>query len=161
MYAKIEGSGCDIRKGKVQIRIAMYLEPGDARYDERHVHVLDVNSKKYKKGYLGEVDIDDVPVDMVDYDNWLDSLPKIWQDNTFHNHFIYIDPDDDLISVINEIKGHLSNFYVTWANEEYIVNGWLNRTELIPGDTSSVGIVKCENTLLNIKNNFTAILIRL
>jgi hypothetical protein len=37
--AKIEPSGCTARKGKVQLRFSLYLEPGDPRYEEHHVKV--------------------------------------------------------------------------------------------------------------------------
>jgi hypothetical protein len=33
------------------------------------------------------------PVDMIEYQKWLDGLPKAWQDNPFHNHFYYFEPD--------------------------------------------------------------------
>lgn len=161
MYAKIDGSGCDIRKGFVQIRISMYLEPGDARYDEHHIEVIDEQSKKYEKDYPGEVNEHGEPVDRVAYSLWLDSLPKVWQLNPFHNHFIYIEPDADTVSVLNEIKGHITNFYVAWANEQPIIKGWLNRTKLIATDLSPARIAMCEARLSDIKDNYTAILIRL
>ena len=49
MYAKIEPSGCCVSHGSVQIRLAFYLEPGDARYEEKqdnpfHNHFLKVGA---------------------------------------------------------------------------------------------------------------------
>lgn len=35
-YAKIERSGCEVRKGNVRVRLDFYLEPGDPRFNERH-----------------------------------------------------------------------------------------------------------------------------
>ena len=39
MRVEVEPTGCTERKGLVQIRFAMYLEPGDYGYDVHHVQV--------------------------------------------------------------------------------------------------------------------------
>ena len=36
MYVRVEPSGCTERHGLAQIRLAMYLEPGDNEYEKHH-----------------------------------------------------------------------------------------------------------------------------
>ena len=37
MYVKIEPSGCNVRKGMVEIRFCMYLDPTDYGYDKKYI----------------------------------------------------------------------------------------------------------------------------
>lgn len=122
-YAKLETTGLAVRKGKVQIRFSFYLEPNDARYDEHHVQVPDPLSEKWQKGYPG-VYGDMGPLDEKDYQKWYDSLPKIWQNNPFHNHFVYVDPDVTDGEISKLMREHLQEFYGLWAEGVDITKAW-------------------------------------
>jgi hypothetical protein len=39
MHVKIEPTGCKLRKGRIKVRADFYLDPTDARYNERHIQV--------------------------------------------------------------------------------------------------------------------------
>ena len=87
MYFEVENSGVCERKGLVQVRYCLYLEPGDARYDEFYVDVPDI-----KEEYTGKEE---------DFGDWIKSLPKKKQLNPFHNHFSYFPDtvtDDEIIA---------------------------------------------------------------
>ncbi|KKL44422.1 hypothetical protein LCGC14_2365810, partial [marine sediment metagenome] len=114
MYIKIEPSGCTERRGLVQIRFAMYLEPSDYGYNKHHIRVPVIP----EGGYTGELDAEGMPVDSDAYNAWVESLPKVWQNNPFHNHFIYVEPltTDKVIMDIGE--AFLNEAYIKWASEE-------------------------------------------
>lgn len=114
MFVKVEPSGCCERKGMVRIRFCMYLELDDYGYDKHHVQVPVIP----EAGYPGKVDSLGQPIDMEDCNKWLDSLPKVWQNNPFHNHFIYAEPDvtDEEIRDIGE--AFLHEAYIKWACEQ-------------------------------------------
>jgi hypothetical protein len=144
-YAKLEPTGCAVRMGKVQLRIAMYLESDDPRYEEHHVQVPIIP----EGGYPGEVDAEGSPVVQENYNSWLESLPKEWQDNPFHNHIVYVDADvmDDEISQL--LAESLEEFYGIWAEGEDIVKAWKERPlkskrGFVAGDVSSKNIKKCQ-----------------
>jgi len=106
MYANIEPSGCSVRRGAVQLRIDLFMNESDSRYLEHYVHVIDENSAEYKSGYKGNV-IDGEPVDKTAYNKWLERLPKKWQNNSFHSHFIQISPDTTDSEIKNLIQSVL------------------------------------------------------
>ena len=116
MYAKIEGSGCCERKGLVQIRLCFYLDKDDYGYEKHHIQVPDFTDAKYD----GKVDELGNPVDMVDYQKWVDSLPKAWQNNPFHNHFIYIEPDTSEKEIMALTEAYLHEAGVKWSCDEKI-----------------------------------------
>jgi len=93
MYAEIETSGIEVQDGLVRVRFAFFCEPFDPRYNEHHVQVPDVSSNEFKAGYQGKIDERGSPVDQKDYDKWLDSLPHVWRNNPFHNHFDLVSAD--------------------------------------------------------------------
>ena len=67
-YGLIEKSGSGVwHGGLVKLRIDMFLEPDDARYDERHTLVPVIP----ESGYPGLVDKEGSPVKQSDYDLWL------------------------------------------------------------------------------------------
>ena len=118
MYAKIEPSGCCERKGQVQIRISMYLEKDDYGYEKHYIQVTDFTNAVYK----GEVDKNGVPIDLKDYQAWIDSLPKIWQNNPFHNHFIQVIPDISNAEIEEISKAFLEECYIKWAQDFSLVS---------------------------------------
>jgi len=111
MFVKVEPSGCCERKGMVQVRFCMYLEPGDYGYDKHHVQ-LPVTPEE---GYQGKVGDMGIPVDIDDYNRWIDTLPKIWQNNPFHNHFIYVEPDTSDEEIMDIGGAFLKEAYADWA----------------------------------------------
>lgn len=114
MYVRVEPSGCCERKGLVQIRFCMYLDEGDYGYEKHHIQVPVIP----EEGYQGEIDEEGNPKDWKDYQKWIDSLPRIWQTNPFHNHFIYVEPEttDEEIMAVGE--AFLQEAYIKWAREE-------------------------------------------
>lgn len=114
MYVKVEPSGCCERKGLVQIRFCMYLDEGDYGYNAHHVQVPVIP----EEGYQGEVDEEGVPKDWKDYQKWIDSLPKIWQTNPFHNHFIYVEPDTTDNEIMDIGEAFLQEAYIKWSRDE-------------------------------------------
>lgn len=103
MYAKIEPTGCSVRRGAVQLRIDLFLEPFEPRYAEHYVQAVDEGSKAFKNGYKGRMK-DGEPVDPDDYNKWLNGLPKKWQNNPFHSHFIQMSPDATDEEIQRQIK---------------------------------------------------------
>ena len=98
MQVEIEPTGCCEHKGMVQVRFCMYLEPGDYGYATHHVQLPIIP----EGGYQGKVDEIGQPIDREAYDKWLDGLPKQWQNNPFHNHFIQVEPtatDEEILDI--------------------------------------------------------------
>ena len=111
--AQIEPSGCGENHGLVDVRFDLFLEPDDARYNERHTLVPVIP----EGGYPGLVDKDGRPIDQADYDLWLASLPHIWQLAPFHSHFLRFEPDVSQDAVLAAIEPHIPNFYAAWLQE--------------------------------------------
>lgn len=114
MFVRVEPSGCRERKGLVQIRFCMYLDEGDYGYDVHHVQVPVIP----EEGYTGKVNEFGTPVDMKHYQEWLDSLPKMWQTNPFHNHFIYVEPEITDETIMDMGQAFLEEAYIKWASNE-------------------------------------------
>jgi len=99
---KIKPSGCTERKGLVQIRFAMYLNPGNYGYDVHHVQV--------PERALTQEELDDPGLAVL-------VLLK-WQTNPFHNHFIYVEPDMPDSTIMDIGEAFLHEAYVKWASDE-------------------------------------------
>jgi hypothetical protein len=81
MYFKVDRNNCREERGKIMVLYAFYLEPSDVGYERFRVHlpVLPEGGNPNKgKGSDAE---------------WRDALPKKWQDNPFHRHVVYFDPE--------------------------------------------------------------------
>lgn len=149
MLVRIEPSGVIERKGLVQIRFCFYLEPGDARYDEHHIQMPIIPPE----GYPGDVDDMGRPLDIVAYKAWREGLPKKWQNNPFHNHFVLVEhniPDGRIRKLMRDF---LKEFYEMWSKGDKVtchreLVGW--------GDMSSENIGKCKEKVLDIKNRALA-----
>jgi hypothetical protein len=144
-YGIIEPTGCVACMGKVQLRIAMYLEPDDSRYEEHHVQVPIMP----EGGYPGEVDAEGAPVDQEHYNSWLESLPKEWRDNPFHNHFVYVDADVTDGEIKQLLAESLEEFYGIWAEGEDILRAWKERPlkskrGFVAGNMSDKNTKKCQ-----------------
>lgn len=106
----------------------MYLDSTDARYNEHHVYVVDTTSAEYMRGYKGKVAANGDPVDQVAYDKWLVSLPHIWQNNPFNNHFLFVDEnitDRDLQDKAHEV---LNEFLTGWTSGLSPIAVWKSKT---------------------------------
>ena len=114
MRWEIEPTGCCEHKGMRQIRLCFYLEPGDARYNEHHVNMPVIP----KNGYPGKKDEQGQPESMDDARSWVDSLPKKWQTNPFHNHFIYVALDATDEEIAKQADALLPQFYGQWQRRE-------------------------------------------
>lgn len=145
MIAIIEPTGISVRRGKVQLRLSFYLEPGDARYDEHHVQVSVIPPE----GYLGEVDDEGNATDMDAYNEWLESLPKVWQNNPFHNHMERVSPDVEDAEIADLLRDGLVKFYAAWSRGEqewveYLKSGaWKHRGREKRGDESPENLNRC------------------
>ena len=120
---KIEQSGCCERHGLCQVRLAMYLEPGDYGYERCHIRVPVIP----EGGYTGAVDTMGSPVDQADYDAWINSLPKVRQLNPFHNHFLHLEPDVTDQEIEDLMAFHLPNFYEAWRQDYGEVAGGMRK----------------------------------
>ena len=102
MYVKVEPTGCCERKGLVQIRFCMYLDEGDYGYDVHHIQV-------YERP-LTEEELADPAL--------AKKVPKVWQTNPFHNHFIYVEPETSDETIMDIGQAFLEEAYIKWACEE-------------------------------------------
>ena len=111
-YGLIEKSGCEVwHGGLVKVRFDLFLEPDDARYDERYTYVPVIP----EGGYPGLVDKEGRPIKQADYDLWLEKLPHIWRDDPFHSHILRFEPDVSQEQVEAAILFHIPNFYKAWT----------------------------------------------
>jgi hypothetical protein len=160
MYARIEPSGVGEYHGNVMVRFSMFLELGDARYDEHHVYVVDETCPIWLAGYKGEVDGEGNPIDRAAYDAWVATCRHYWRDNPFHNHFIYADPDVTDAEVIALAEFHLPNFYEAWRLGKTIRSGWdtahrirpLRYEEVDEPDIFALRKAQCEQRAEEIKS---------
>jgi hypothetical protein len=147
MYVKVEPSGCCERRGMVQIRFCMYLESTDYGYDKHHVQVPVIP----EGGYPGRVDAEGMPTNQKQYDKWLASLPKVWQTNPFHNHFILVEPETTDGEIMDIAVAFLHEAYIKWSTDSKLdlVNDALpfKKPEIID-DTR---IANCETRMQSIK----------
>lgn len=146
-YAKIESSGCTVQKGKVQLRFSFYLEPDDPRYEEYHIQVPIIPPE----GYQGEVSARDRPVDTDDYNQWRESLPKEWQNNPFHNHFVYVDPDTTDTEIKQLMAESLDEFFAIWGRGEDILKVWKPKGRFVAGDSLPANARKCQQRVEDIR----------
>ncbi len=86
MLAKFNPTGTHTHKGFLKVRVDLYPEPTDKTYKIHHVQV----PVYPPEGYQGKLDDMGSPIDQADYDNWIDSLPKVWQLNPCLCHFIKV-----------------------------------------------------------------------
>lgn len=88
-YFKIEKSGCCEYKGLCQVRADFY--------DENIITKCKIIPKE---GYTGKLDDIGNPVDMEDYDKWIESLPEEDRCLLIYIHIIYFEPnveDEEII----------------------------------------------------------------
>ena len=100
MYVKVEPTGCCVRKGLVQIRLSMYLDINDYGYAKHHVQVSVIPEEVYK----GD----------------LSDLPKVWQNNPFHNHFIFAEPDITDKEILDIAEEYLKKAFSFWEKDQQL-----------------------------------------
>lgn len=102
MYVKVEPTGVCERKGLVQIRFCMYLDEGDYGYV---VHHIQVPERELTQDELGNPALADL-------------VPKVWQNNPFHNHFIYVVPETSDKEIMDIGQAFLNEAYIKWTSNE-------------------------------------------
>ncbi len=100
MIAKFNPTGTHVHKGFLKVRVDLYPDVGDKTYPIHHIQVPVIPPEDYQ----GVVDAEGMPVNQSDYDNWIDSLPKIWQLNPALCHFIKVNPDISLLELKAKVK---------------------------------------------------------
>ncbi len=101
MIVKFNPTGTHAHKGFLKVRFDLYPDIGDKTYPIHHVQVPVIPPE----GYQGEVDADGRSLDQNDYNNWIDSLPKVWQLNPALCHFIKVNPDISSAELDVKIRG--------------------------------------------------------
>ena len=114
--------------GNIAVKLEFYLNPEDYGYEQTYVGVPDFTGATYK----GKLAKDGQPRDAADYEAWVDSLPRKWQLNPFHNHFIYLPPDYSKADVEAQIAFHLPNFYAAWSAGKTMRSGWATEKRIRP-----------------------------
>ena len=122
MFTKITDSFEN--RGNVRVKLSFFLEPGDARYEEHHVYVIDEACLVFQAGYPGEIDEIGSPIDSLDYDSWLDTCAHIWRDNPFHNHFLNVDSQKTDADIWALAEFHAPNFFKAWQENKTMRSGW-------------------------------------
>lgn len=132
MFVKIENTGCCENEGLLQIRFAMFLDTSDYGYDKFRVEVYERD--------LTETELKDETLATL--------VPKIWQTNPFHNHFIYVDPilTDTEILDLGEIL--LKEVYREWQNDSKID---LKNKPLVPIEKTDIRLTVCKNRLIELQ----------
>lgn len=100
MKARFNPTGTHIHKGFLKVRIDLYSELGNKTYPIHYVQVPVIPLE----GYQGEVNEEGSPVNVDDYNGWIESLPKIWQLNPCLCHFIKVNPDISLLELSVKLR---------------------------------------------------------
>lgn len=109
MFVKIEPTGTCKLDNFVQIRLSMYLDEGDYGYEKHHVQVPVASPDDDKK--LSEMD-------SAEAKKFIESLPKVWQLNPFHNHFITVKPELSNDEIMDIAEAFLNEAGVKWSQEK-------------------------------------------
>jgi hypothetical protein len=143
MFFKVNTTGVSERKGLVEVRYDLYLDPTDERYSEHYVQVPVIP----KEGYTGKVDEIGSPVDQDDYKKWLAGLDRVYKHNPFCCHFVQFEPTvtDAEIEYVGKLA--LDMKYKDW------VAGSLARTKNQPVtfSTNPTKIAACATRVATIK----------
>ena len=139
-YARIETSGLALREGKIQIRLAFYLNEGDAGYARCHIRTHDFSGAVY----AGEIDeASGAASDLESYGEWEASLPEIWRDNPFHNHFIYTEAALSDTELGEMTADYMGQFYGIWAEGGDILAEYREKVGFTAGSLSEANLTAC------------------
>ena len=151
MYVKVNPSGCCTRHGMVQVRLDMYLDTEDYNYNQTHIQVPVISPKDY----TGKLNDRNMPVDMDDYNTWASSLPKVWLDNPFHNHFIQVRHDTTDKEILDIAEVFLSECYIKWASDISLIGEQQPTNKSLPFTKPTIvdaaRIVACKARVASIK----------
>ncbi len=100
MIVKFNPTGTHIRRGLLKVRLDLYPDVGDKTYSIHHIQVPVIPPE----GYQGKIGKEGQPVSQTDFDNWLNSLPKVWQLNPALCHFVIVYKDISAIELGNLAK---------------------------------------------------------
>ena len=122
MHVKIEPSGCCERKGMVQIRLDLFLDKGDYRYEEFHIQVPDIPEGETFPKFSGDIGKAQEPTDeykswLKAYYEWADKFPKKWVDNSFWGHMIQVEPAATDQNIIDMIKAVAQEAFIKWNQD--------------------------------------------
>ena len=108
-FFKVEKSGCNVRKGLVEVRYDLYLDEKDYNYSAHYVDVPDLSQFDGK-------------IPSAEYDKWLETAPTIKQHNPFCCHFCQFNPDvtDEEILYVGELA--LDMAYKNWCGGNVLLN---------------------------------------
>jgi len=130
----------------VQVRFAMYLDKGDYKYDE---HLIEVPVMP-EEGYQGEIDEHRMPADIEDYKKWIAGLPTEWQNNPFHNHFIYVEPDTTDKEIMDMGEAFLHEAYIKWASDQKL--DLVNQPVIFPATVTSAKLSAIDTKIQSLKS---------
>lgn len=137
MHFKVNPTGCGERKGLVEVRYDLYLDPDDYGYADHYVVVPDFP----KEGYRGKDDPDA-------YETWLKGLPTVRRVNPFCCHFVqFEDPnvtDEDIMKRGDEV---LAMAYRNWQAG----NLHANKNPRVKFSSDSARISACQTRAETIK----------
>lgn len=99
MYVKIEPSGCSSRRGMVQVRLSMWLEPKDDGYD-----IFNIDNPVFPENrYEGNPE---------DFEEWVKKLPTEKLLIPFHNHFIQVSPETPDKEIMDIAEAFMHEAYI-------------------------------------------------
>lgn len=81
--------------------------------------------------------------------------PDGWQDNPFHNHFVYVDADATDAEIRQLMTESLEEFWGIWANGEDILKAWKakplkSKRRFVAGDMSTTNMKRCQQKVEDI-----------
>ncbi|MDD5081773.1 MAG: hypothetical protein PHU08_00225 [Dehalococcoidales bacterium] len=150
MIIRFEPSGTQVHKGQLKVRLDLYPETGEKSYAQNYVNVpVFPDPAKPLGGYPGKINADGSPVNQKQYDNWVASLPHIWQLNPCLCVFVSVGQDVSK-ALLTEWVGDLwtPNVLATIddcmirANSAHLISPYMNgrnkaRTQLSTAKTLS------------------------
>lgn len=132
MFVKIENTGCCEKNQMLQVRFNTYLDSTDYGYDKTRAEVYERE--------LTEAEMKD--------EKLANLVPKIWQTNPFHNHFVYLDPSLTDTEILNLGEALLKEAYGKWSMNSKID---LRNKPLIPAEKNDIKLIACKNRLIELK----------
>ncbi|KKM24064.1 hypothetical protein LCGC14_1608900 [marine sediment metagenome] len=161
MIAKFNPTGTHVHKGFLKVRIDLYPDIGDKTYAIHHVQVPVIPPE----GYQGKVDKEGNPVDQNDYDNWIDSLPKVWQLNPALCHFIRIkeastkaDLTDYLEQICNPTVIKTLDNSLILPNSSHLISPLMRNKSALT--TEKIVAADIEDLLVSVNSRFSSLVLK-
>jgi hypothetical protein len=152
-YVKVEPTGVCNRNGLLQVRFSFYLYSSDYGYNKTHVQIPVIP----ESGYTGAVDASGTATNSAKYQAWENSLPKVWQDTPFYNHFVYADPEISDSELMDIGQQYLKQAYSQWETGQtpHLSNTKVNYPATISSSRLAAinsKIAHLSNTVLRVDN---------